>query len=208
MRVFDTRVDLTRIEFVYDERRAVFLGEFCDFENFFARVDAAGGVVRVGEEEELDAALEGLFERREVYAGAFFFVFIVHEDGHEFAAEELRHFAVSEVVGLDYRDLVSGHDVRAHREEERALCAGREDEVFRGIYLRAGEGRELRGDVFEYRLSAAVGRVGLRAAFFDAFRKEFEAAWGRQMRVYVAVAEVYGRAFELRTTKVERFIFL
>ena len=162
VRVFDARVDLARVELVDDERSAVLLRERGYFEDFVARVDAAGGVVRVGEEEELDAALEGLFERREVYAGAFFLVLVVHEDGHELAAEELGHLAVSEVVRLDYRDLVAGHDVRAHREEERALRAGREDEVFRRVYLRAGEGGELRRDVLEDFLSAAVGRVGLR----------------------------------------------
>ena len=132
----------------------------------------------------------------------------MHEDGHELAAEELGHLAVSEVVRLDYRDLVAGHDVRAHREEERALRAGREDEVFRRVYLRAGEGGELRRDVLEDFLSAAVGRVGLRAALFDALREELEAAGGRQVRVYVAVAEVYGLAFEFRPAQVERGVFL
>ena len=208
VRVFDARVDLARVELVDDERSAVLLRERGYFEDFVARVDAAGGVVRVGEEEELDAALEGLFERREVYAGALFLVLVVHEDGYELAAEELGHLAVSEVVRLDYRDLVAGHDVRAHREEERALRAGREDEVFRRVYLRAGEGGELRRDVLEDFLSAAVGRVGLRAALFDALREELEAAGGRQVRVYVAVAEVDGLAFELRPAQVERGVFL
>ena len=63
-------------------------------------------------------------------------------------------------------------------------------------------------DVLEDFLSAAVGRVGLRAALFDALREELEAAGCRQVRVYVAVAEVDGLAFELRPAQVERGVFL
>ena len=64
------------------------------------------------------------------------------------------------------------------------------------------------GSIFAPEKAESFAAMGLRAALFDALREELEAAGGRQVRVYVAVAEVDGFAFELRPAQVERGVFL
>ena len=208
MRVRKARVDLAGVEFVHDERRAVPLCHGRDPRDLFGRIDAADRVVGIREDEQFRAVLERLFQLFQIDAGAASGFFIGHVDGNHLAAEELDHLAISEIVRLYERDLIAGHDIAAHGEEEGTLrAAGQEQFRFRIDGYACKRGDAFR-DHFQDGGLAFIRRIGLRSAFLHAGRKHFETAGSRGMRIDVAVAEVHGRAFQFFASEIQRYFFL
>ena len=208
MRIGKAGINLTGIELVHDERGAVTLRHGSDTFDLLRRIDASDGIVRVGENEQLRAVLERFLQFFQIDARAASGFFVRHVDGHHFAVEELHHLAVREIVGLYERDLITGHYVAAHGEEQGALRAGRQDEFALRIDGHSGKRRDALRDHFQDRWLAFIRRVRLGSAFLHACREYFETAGGRGVGIHVAMAEVNGGAFQFLASEIQRDFFL
>ena len=106
--------------------------QFRDPIDLALRIDRAGRIVGVGEDEDFRAGGEGRLQCRKVEARPFAAPEIVHRDRHDLAAEKLHQLAIGEIVRLDDRDLVASGDGCSHRQKQRSLRAGRDDDAVIG----------------------------------------------------------------------------
>lgn len=202
--------DLTAVKLVGEDGDVILLGKAADLGDLLIGVHSAGGVVGVGVQEELYAALEGFLKLLEVNAGAAARCGLpMHLDGNDLALKELDELAVVKVIRLDDGDFIAAADEGAHCEEQRALRARGKDDLRVGIDRSAAVFRQLFRQILADGAFAAVFGVGLIGALRGVLLHEgLKAAGDRGVCVDIAVGKVYCGTVQLFTNDREVFLLL
>lgn len=154
------------------------------------------GLLGVEEDEDRRSILERIFDAMEIWAVLGRMSFVSEWNRDQLSTEERHQLPIGEVIGFDHGHLRAVGDGCAEREEQRALCAGGDDQLTAGSNRSTGECAESIHEHLADARGAAILGVRLLRSGRETGVPRLRRAWRRRKGIDVPVRKINGHSLE------------